>query len=74
MPNTIQIKRKTTTGAPSLSSLTDGELCLVVPDNVIYQRVNSSTLVSFLPSEVLTQADYDALATKQANTIYLING
>lgn len=45
MANTIQIKRKTTTGAPSVGSLADGELCLVVPDSALYQRVDGSTLI-----------------------------
>jgi len=38
-------KIKTTTGAPSLSSLSDGEMCLVVPDSALYQRVDASTLI-----------------------------
>ena len=45
MANTIQIKRKTTSGAPNVSSLADGELCLVVPDQQVYQRINGSTLL-----------------------------
>lgn len=45
MANTIQIKRKLTTGPPALGSLADGEMCLVVPDSNLYQRVNSSTLI-----------------------------
>lgn len=45
MANTIQIKRKTTTGAPALGSLSDGELCLVVPDSNLYLRVDGSTLL-----------------------------
>lgn len=45
MANTIKIKRKTTAGAPSIGSLADGELCLVVPDKTLYQRVNSANLM-----------------------------
>lgn len=45
MPNTIQIKRKLTSGAPSIGSLLEGELCLVVPDQNLYQKVNSTTLL-----------------------------
>lgn len=45
MANTIQIKRKTTTGAPLLSSLSDGEMCLVVPDSNLYMRTNATTLL-----------------------------
>lgn len=45
MANTIQIKRKTTAGAPDVATLADGEFCLVVPDSALYQRVNSTTLI-----------------------------
>ena len=45
MANTIQIKRKTTSGAPVISSLADAELCLVVPDGKLYQRVSSTELL-----------------------------
>jgi len=38
MANTIRIKRKTTTGAPTLGSLVDGEMCLVEPDGDLYIR------------------------------------
>ena len=50
MANTIQIKRKTTTGAPSVGSLADGEFCLVVPDNALYLRVNGTTLLGPFPN------------------------
>lgn len=36
MANTIQIKRKTTTGAPSAGELSRGEMCWVDPDNAMY--------------------------------------
>lgn len=45
MANSIKIKRKTTTGAPTLGDLVDGEFCVVVPDSELYLRVNSSTLI-----------------------------
>ena len=45
MANTIKIKRKTTTGAPTIGSLVDGEMCLVVPDKTLYQRVDASNLI-----------------------------
>ena len=48
MANTIQIKRKTTTGPPDVATLADGEFCLVVPDEKLYQRVNGTTLVSWV--------------------------
>lgn len=45
MANTIQIKRKTTTGAPLVGSLSDGEMCLVLPDSALYMRVDTFTLI-----------------------------
>lgn len=45
MANTIKIKRKTTTGAPTIGSLVDGEMCLVVPDKTLYQRVDATNLI-----------------------------
>ena len=47
MANTIQIKRKTTTGAPNISVLSVGELCLVIPDETLYLKKDASTLLSF---------------------------
>jgi hypothetical protein len=43
--NLIKIKGKLTTGAPTLASLVDREMCLVVPDGDLYVRMNSTTLV-----------------------------
>lgn len=45
MANTIQIKRKTTAGAPSLGQLAVGELCFVVPDSTIYIKKDAGTIV-----------------------------
>lgn len=45
MANTIQLKRKTTAGAPSLGQLAVGELCLVIPDNAIYWKKDAGTIV-----------------------------
>jgi hypothetical protein len=45
MPNQIKIKGKLTAGAPSLSSLVDRELCIVIPDGDLYQRLNATTLL-----------------------------
>lgn len=72
MANTIKIKRKTTTGAPSIGSLTDGEMCLVVPDLTLYLRVDSSNLVKYLPMQPITQAAYDALSPPNDNIFYMI--
>jgi hypothetical protein len=45
MANQILLKRKATTGAPSLAQLTIGEMCLVIPDNAIYWKKDSGTIV-----------------------------
>jgi hypothetical protein len=45
MANIIQIKRKTTAGAPALAQLAIGELCIVVPDNTLYFKKDNSTIV-----------------------------
>jgi hypothetical protein len=45
MANTIQLKRKLTTGAPAVASLAIGEMCLVLPDNSFYYKKDASTLV-----------------------------
>jgi hypothetical protein len=45
MANQILLKRKATTGAPSLAQLTVGEMCLVIPDNAIYWKKDSGTIV-----------------------------
>ncbi|RTY71558.1 hypothetical protein [Flavobacterium sp. LB2P53] len=43
--NTILIKRKLTAGAPALSNLAIGEMCLVIPDSKIYWKKDASTIV-----------------------------
>lgn len=45
MSNTILIKSKTTTGAPSLAQLAVRELCFVIPDNVFYFKKDAGTIV-----------------------------
>lgn len=45
MANTIQIKRKTTSGPPSLAQLAVGELCLVIPDNTLYIKKDTGTII-----------------------------
>lgn len=47
MANIIQIKRKTTTGAPSLGQLSVGEGVLVLPDNTLYYKKDAGTLLSW---------------------------
>lgn len=72
MANTIKIKRKTTTGAPLLANLSDGEFCFVVPDNSLYLRVDAATLLNFSPSVEISQAAYDALSPPLDNVTYKI--
>lgn len=45
MSNTIQLKRKTTAGAPALGQLAIGELCFVVPDNSLYIKKDAGTII-----------------------------
>lgn len=47
MANVIQIKRKLTAGAPSLTALAVGEGCLVLPDEVLYYKKDAGTLLAF---------------------------
>lgn len=47
MANVIQIKRKTTTGAPALGDLAVGEGCLNIPDNTLYYKKDAGTLLSW---------------------------
>ena len=41
----IRIKRKLTTGAPAVSDLQVGELCIVIPDKNLYIKTDVSTIV-----------------------------
>lgn len=45
MSNTVQLKRKTTAGAPSLGQLAVGELCFVIPDSTLYIKKDAGTIV-----------------------------
>ena len=45
MANQLLLKRKLTTGAPSLAQLAVGEPCLVIPDNAIYWKKDATTIV-----------------------------
>lgn len=47
MANTIQIKRKTTTGIPTIGDLAIGEFCLVIPDSILYLKKDATTLLDF---------------------------
>lgn len=63
MPNVIQIKGKTTTGAPSLGDLATRELCYVIPDDALYIKRDASTIVLInQPGGTgdMTKAVYDA--------------
>jgi hypothetical protein len=45
MANSILIKGKTTTGAPSLAQLSVREMCFVIPDNAFYIKKDAGTIV-----------------------------
>ena len=45
MANVIQLKRKTTAGAPVLGDLAVGEVCLVIPDETLYWKKDAGTLI-----------------------------
>jgi hypothetical protein len=45
MANLIKIKGKLSAGAPTLASLVDREMCIVIPDGNLYMRLNATTLV-----------------------------
>lgn len=47
MANIIQIKRKTTTGDPTLGVLAIGELCLNTVDNILHLKRDAGTLLSW---------------------------
>jgi len=71
MANTIQIKRKTTSGAPTLGALAEGEFCLVEPDNTLFLRHNGAVRQLIVVQEI-SQAAYDALSPPDSNVLYLI--
>lgn len=72
MANTILLKRKNTTGAPSLASLSVGEPCLVIPDNALYWKKDASTLVGPIMVNVATgdmlKSVYDTNNNGKVNT------
>ena len=47
MANVIQLKRKTTTGAPTIGNLAVGEAVIVIPDNTLYIKKDAGTLLSW---------------------------
>jgi hypothetical protein len=44
MSNSLQIKRKTTAGAPAPATLQTGELCYVLPDKKLYVKNDDNTV------------------------------
>lgn len=71
MANTIQIKRKTTTGAPALGSLSDGEFCLNTVDNLLYVRVNGTTLLEIDPALLSLFSDDGAGNMVVTNNLFI---
>ena len=65
MANTIQIKRKTTTGNPSLASLAVGEFCLVIPDSKVFLKKDAVTLID-VTAGGFTATDINTLAKLNA--------
>ena len=53
MSNIIQVKRKLTSGAPTIGQLAIGEMCLVVPDNVVYIKKDAVTIVAVGTGDML---------------------
>jgi hypothetical protein len=45
MSNVIQIKRKGTSGAPTIGQLAVGEMCFVLPDHAFYIKKDAGTIV-----------------------------
>ena len=56
MANVIKIKRKTTTGAPTIGDLSDNEFCYVEPDDRLYLRKSGTELITFVPISIGTSA------------------
>jgi hypothetical protein len=50
MSNVIQVKRKTTTGAPPAASLAVGEHCYVLPDKKLYIKNVDGSLTLLNPT------------------------
>lgn len=66
--------------APVAGELAEGELALNSTDGTLYAKTPGGAIQQF-PSATgfrrivtLTQAAYDALAIKDSNTLYIING
>lgn len=72
MAEQIIITIKTTTGAPSLGSLADGEFCYNSADDILYLRKDATTLKQYISGQVLTQAAYDALTQPEKDTSGLV--
>jgi hypothetical protein len=67
MANVIQLKRKTTSGAPTLGSLAVGEACFVIPDETLYIKKDAGTLVSWTSgASGFSETDIDTLAKLNA--------
>jgi hypothetical protein len=71
MANQILLKRKLTSGAPSLAQLAVGEMCLVIPDNAIYWKKDSGTIIGpilIAPDGQMLKNIYDTNNNGNADT------
>jgi len=74
MANVIQVKRKTTTGVPSLAQLAIGEGCINTVDNTLHYKKDASTILTWkvsadiLASPALTGTPTAPTASANTNT------
>jgi len=69
MANIIQIKGKTTTGAPSLGQLEVRELCFVLPDDKIYVKKDAGTITLLNPDTGAGDMTVSAYGGTDGNTV-----
>lgn len=71
MPNTIKIKQKTTSGAPTTGQLAVGEMCWVIPDKVMYER--DADGIQVVGAHIIsgTSATPPSASSVPENTLYI---
>lgn len=65
---TVILTLKDTTGAPTIGSLSDGEMCVVVPDGTAFLRVDDSTLLKFYWADGLIPITGDMVIDAKGTT------